>query len=113
MIVHELTAIKKMLEEIDINNTRIVFLVNDQNQLSGCISQGDIIRALINGVSLKLPSKDIAELNPIAILDNENSFNDAEKKLLESKIHAVPVVNQNREIISVVTLLDVLQKNNI
>ena len=58
MIVNELTSINKMLEEIDINNTRIVFLVS-KNQLTGCISQGDIIR-LIGGASLKLASKDIA-----------------------------------------------------
>ena len=31
MIVNELTSINKMLEEIDINNTRIAFS-NDKNQ---------------------------------------------------------------------------------
>ena len=81
MIVNELTSINKMLEEIDINNTRIVFLVNDKNQLTGCISQGDIIRALIGGASLKLASKDIAKLNPLTVFEQDNAFEIAKEKL--------------------------------
>ena len=108
MIVNELTSINKMLEEIDINNTRIVFLINDKNQLTGCISQGDIIRALIGGASLKLASKDIAKLNPLTVFEQDNAFEIAKEKLLDNKIHAIPIIDKERKIISVVTLLDVL-----
>lgn len=112
MIIRESLSMKEMLEEIDINHTRIVFLINDKDQLSGCISQGDIIRSMINGVSLRVESKNIAKLNPIFIEESENALFLAKEKLIKNKIHAIPIVDSNKKIIKIVTLLDILQNDN-
>ncbi len=112
MIVDENISIKEMLEVIDTSNTRITFLTNEKGQLTGCISQGDIIRALIDGASLKVQSKDIAELNPTFVEDSDRCLEEAKRVLLSNKIHAVPVVDSSKKIISIITLMDVLEANN-
>ncbi len=114
MILHEDTLIKDLLSNIDNYSSRIIFLVNDVNQLTGCVSQGDIIRALLNETSLKVPAKDIAQLNPIKVNKNKdiNYIDIAKKKIIDKEIHAIPIVDNDNKIISVVTLFDVIKSNH-
>ena len=66
MILNEDISIKDLLTtlENENENERIAFLTNKKGKPTGCVTQGDIIRVLLDGVSLKVSSKDIAKLNP-------------------------------------------------
>ena len=113
MILNENILISDLLSNIDNHSSRIIFLVNDDDQLTGCVSQGDIIRSLMNGSSLKVPAKDIAQLNPVKINKNDvdNMMEYAKTIIIEKEIHALPIVDDKNKIISVITLFDVLKNN--
>ena len=110
MIINENTLIKDLLSDLESQSSRIVFLVNKTNQLTGSVSQGDIIRALINGSSIKVPAKDIANLNPVKVYKNENkdAFISAKNLIIKKHLHAVPILDKNNKILSVITLIDLL-----
>mgnify|MGYP001204492805 CR=1 FL=1 len=112
MISNENTPLINLLEKIETNSVRVEFLVNDKNQLVGSVSQGDIVRALINNSSLKIPSKDIAHLNPIKIIAKKDmsSIEEVAKIIIKKHIHAVPIVDKQNQIIEIITLWDVIGK---
>ena len=112
MISNENTPLIDLLEKIETNSVRIEFLVNNKNQLIGSVSQGDIVRALLNNSSLKIPSKDIAHLNPIKVIavENKSNIDEVAKIIIKKHIHAVPIVDKQNKIIEIITLWDVIKK---
>ena len=112
MISNENTPLIDLLEKIETNSVRIEFLVNNKNQLIGSVSQGDIVRALLNNSSLKIPSKDIAHLNPIKVIavENKSNIDEVAKIIIKKHIQAVPIVDKQNKIIEIITLWDVIKK---
>ena len=112
MILNENISVKDLLETLEINHERIAFLINEDKVLTGSISQGDIIRALINGVSLKISSIEIANLNVKKIKNNENAKSMAIELIISEGLHAVPIINNNGEIVSIIDDTKILKELN-
>ena len=55
LLVHQNTSIKDALSIIDKNAQGIVFAIDDQSKLVGVLTDGDIRRALLRGISLNEP----------------------------------------------------------
>ena len=96
-----------------ISNTRhrCLLVVTQNNKLSGVISEGDIIRALINGAHNYSPIKewitrDCKFLNEFNIKDSVSLF----KKY---GITLLPIVDKQMHIKSFVSLYDLLEQINI
>lgn len=79
---------------------KIVFLADD-NKLLGSISNGDVLRFILNGGNLNAPAESIAIKNPITA----SSYEKAASILSKSpNLKAVPVVDENRNIIDICSI---------
>lgn len=97
-------TIKDALKKIDLNTLGIIFIVNDQNKVIGCASDGDIRSNLINGVALT---------DQIDLCVNKNfvhCFEDTDReniiKLFDSNVNAIPQLTKKKELITVLTPKD-------
>jgi len=109
LVLNEKIEIKQLLQSLEVHHERIAFLVNDMAQMVGCVSQGDVIRALIDGASLRVPARDIAQINPVKVLQGPDDAALCKDLIRRRKLHAVPVVDDSNRIISVVTVWDLLE----
>ncbi|MFT6780023.1 MAG: dTDP-glucose pyrophosphorylase [Paraglaciecola sp.] len=65
ILVSPSTTLRKLLTIIDEEALKLALVVNEDNQLLGSVSDGDIRRALIGGNELSALAKDIMHKNPI------------------------------------------------
>lgn len=79
----------------------IVFVVNNDNQLLGSITDGDVRRGLLNGVSLDSNILDIIQPNPKFINEFDYNLNNL-IKYRESNYKILPVVNKKRQIVNII-----------
>lgn len=105
------TPINKAIEILDSGAQRIAVVVNDQGQLLGTITDGDIRRALIKHLSLDLPVSKMMCSTPIKAEANwsrELILATMEKyQLLQ-----LPVVAPDGRVVGLETLHDVLRKRH-
>jgi dTDP-glucose pyrophosphorylase len=94
-------ALKK-INELAIPNISL-FITNENMQLLGSLTDGDIRRGLLNGYSIDTPVAQFMNPNSKSFEENENSFNkiDTYKKL---GIRFVPVVNKLKELVHIIDL---------
>ncbi len=90
------------IEEVIANLTKvsikIVLVVNDAGELHGTISDGDIRRGLLRGLTLKSPIESIIHHNPLVV--TEEIGRDAVRTLMVvNKIQQVPVVDDQHHIV--------------
>jgi len=120
----------KAVEVIQKSKFRHVPIVDEQRRLVGIVSDRDILRHLpfakrqlasqtevfrgdLFGVSSKDPSlklriTDVMTRNVVSVLPG-CSFNNAVKTLHETKINCLPVVDEEKKILGIVTVSDVLR----
>ena len=104
---HDAT-IEEVIRNLDEVSIQIVLLVSDKGVLIGTISDGDIRRGLLKGLTLSSPASNIVNRNPVVVPPNVSR--DLVKRLMTAnKIRQIPVLNENHEIVGLHLLSQIIQ----
>jgi dTDP-glucose pyrophosphorylase len=96
------SSLVDVLKKIDeTNSIQTVFVLDDENKLLGTITDGDIRRAFINGLTLDNPLIDFMYKN-FSYLESNNKDFEKLKKFRDSKIKAVPILSDTGEILKII-----------
>ncbi len=95
------TSIKRAMEVIDNGAKGIALVIDDRERLSGTITDGDIRRAILKGVSLESPVKSI--MNEHFTFVTENYSQTLIDTIFERKIiNQIPVLDNHMRVIDVI-----------
>lgn len=101
------------MEKIDCNAKGILFIIDENNVLVGCITDGDIRRWLLKTGELKAHVSDVMNKTPQYLFMDEK---DKALSLMRKKsIRAVPILNNDMHIMNIVVLNEdnsVLEEKN-
>ena len=98
-------SLSEVIEKIHNNNSRTVLVLN-KKKVVGVISEGDIIKTLIYKGSLNISAEKI--MNKSFKFLKSNDINQAKKIFKDTGIGLIPILNKNMEIISYITILDII-----
>ncbi len=102
-------TVSEAMQRIDKNTNGILFIVNDEGSLVGCVTDGDIRRYLLAGGQMSGLVKDASNKNP------KVARTDAEAKQLYHKKNfiVIPIVDENRKITALYTgdVREIRQRN--
>jgi len=99
-LLPESSTIQDAVENLNNSALQIVLVINDNTELVGTISDGDIRRGLLRGLNLKSPAMEIVQRKPMVV---ENGASRLEVQILmsTSKIQQIPIVDDGGKIVSV------------
>ncbi|MEX0967246.1 MAG: nucleotidyltransferase family protein [Bacteroidia bacterium] len=101
-LILEGTPIREGLKKLnELARDAILFVVNEQRQLKGSLTDGDVRRGLIKGLTTESKVEEFTQANPRFIHKEDYTLEDI-IKLRERNLKVVPVLNGNREIVNVV-----------
>lgn len=98
-IVSEDLSVIDTMRQMDASANKILFILNDE-KLVAAITDGDIRRWILKNGDLKAPVKLLANYNPIKLLASRRQ--EAATLMLQRKIEAVPIVDDDDRLVSVV-----------
>ena len=114
ILLSENDSIKKALEIIDRGALKIALIVDNNKKLLGTVTDGDIRRGLLKGVSLEDQVSLVMHKNPFVAKMSE-SRDLILKKALEKKIYQIPIVDENGIVIGIEVIEELIkpkEKNN-
>ena len=111
-ILNKKSTIKDAIFNLDNTAMRIVMVVNDDDELIGTISDGDIRRGLLNDIDLTEPVTNIVNEAPLVV-----PFG-VDKKIIEKMMNAnniqqIPIVNESKHIVGIHLWDPILSHENI
>ncbi|MFH0772172.1 MAG: nucleotidyltransferase family protein [Candidatus Omnitrophota bacterium] len=78
---------------------RVLFVVDDEDKLIGSVTDGDIRRAILNGVSFERPVSEIMFKSPRFVRRSDKEFeNKAKRYVMEEKLYAIPALDDSGRI---------------
>ncbi len=111
-IVNENVTVKEALESLnDLSGEKslTLFITNEKKQLLGTLTDGDVRRGLINGLSLNHPVSEFMFRDFRFLRKNKFSVNDIDE-LRKKNLNLIPLINNRNEI---VRIIDLAQKRTI
>ena len=90
-------SIAEAMRGIDLNTNGILFLVDGENRLISCITDGDIRRYLLSGGKMEEAAINASNHNPKYALD----LNEARRLYHMRNFIAIPILNEERRLIDV------------
>jgi dTDP-glucose pyrophosphorylase len=91
-------TIKEVVNILDKVALRIVLVTDESDFLIGTISDGDVRRGLLKGLSLDSPIESIVKRNPI-VVSSELSREKVLQIMTINKIQQVPLINERKEVV--------------
>jgi len=91
-------TIEQAVRNLDVVAIRIVLIVNERGELVGSVSDGDIRRGLLKGLTFASPVTEVVHRNPLVVppeMDREL----VKQLMVANKIQQIPVVNEQRHVI--------------
>jgi CBS domain-containing protein len=97
--------IEQAIEMIELNNSRCVIVLNEFKKVVGILSEGDILRALLKGISIKSQVRNV--MNPAFkyLITNDD---ERIKEIFLKGITLIPVLTNQNELVSVVDAIKYL-----
>lgn len=102
------TSIREVIQIIDKYSTQIALVINEKNQLLGVITDGDVRRGILKGISLDNSVDIIMNTNPI-VAHIEDCREHIWSLMKSKSIRQIPIVDEEKRVIDVVFLEDFIQ----
>ncbi|CAH1215786.1 UTP--glucose-1-phosphate uridylyltransferase [Paenibacillus allorhizoplanae] len=88
------TSILSTLEIIDKGSLQIALVIDSHNKLLGTVTDGDIRRGILNGISLQSQVSLVMNTQPFTGSVHESRENILQK-MKDHRLHQIPIVNDN------------------
>lgn len=102
------TSIRDTIRVLDESAKQIVLVVNEGNRLLGTVTDGDIRRSILKGMSLEEPVQRIMNTDPtVAVVDEGRESILA--LMQRTRLHHLPLVDENHCVMGLETLDELIQ----
>jgi len=110
LLINKNSSIKKTMRIIDKGGLGIAFVTDKGKKFFGVVTNGDIRRAILKGINIEKPVKDITNRNPIVIkgkvgereLLDSKTVKEIKKRISFSGFLKIPVVEETGKIKDVI-----------
>ena len=101
--------LKTALRKMDEGGKRILFVVENDMKLYGVLADGDIRRWILRTGELKGYVKEFCNTNPI-VVNAGYQLSDTKKIMLEQRLEAVPVLDNDNQIVDILSWEDIFSE---
>jgi predicted transcriptional regulator len=108
VLISDHESIKAAASQILGASVRCVVVVNDQGKVNGVFSEGDILRAIVQGVDLHTPLKSI--MQPSFHYMHKKDVKEAFSLFKKFGMTLIPIVDKNFILQDVITIYDVFSR---
>jgi dTDP-glucose pyrophosphorylase len=106
--VLEKQSIREALEVIDAGGVQIALITDTNDRLKGVVTDGDIRRAILQGVDLDAPVQSVMNESPITARPQQDRQSLIDR-MNARRIHQVPLVDDDGRVVGIEVLDDLLQ----
>ena len=100
LIISNTLSFIDVMKAMDEGGEKILFVIDSKSKLTGCITDGDIRRWILDNGTFDSKIKNYYNPNPIYIYKAFN-LNNLKKKVIKERLSAVPILNDKQEIIDI------------
>ena len=99
-------TVRQAMKKLSQLGEKCLIIINEKNILLGTLSDGDLRKAILNGVSINDSIENYYNMNPMSLVENKFDIEIAKKIFTEQKFDLIPIVDTNRKLINILSWKD-------
>jgi len=107
-IVRDSTLLLSAVESMILNQTRIIYITNENEKLLGVFSEGDIIRRAISNRSFDVPISKVM-VSDFDFAERDHETNLLKDLMIKKKHIEIPIIDEDGRIISIISIHDLIE----
>ena len=92
---------REAMKKLNKTGEKCLVVVDDNDTLLGTLSDGDLRKAILNGIHMSDSIKSIYSDNPSVLIENNFNDEDVKKLFLNKKFDLIPIVSEKKKLIDV------------
>ena len=109
--IRQNSSLKNALKQMSATGEKCLVVVDKKNKLLGTLSDGDVRRAILNG-KINEDKISVYYQKRSTFLRKENySLSQAKNIFLKKRIDVIPIVEESKKVVDVITFEDIFKKN--
>lgn len=109
--IHPQATIKKAMEALDKTAEKVLLVIDDEEKLSGALTDGDIRRCILKEQDLNATIENAYMKEPIYVFQEDFDWGKIKKIFIENRISLIPILDQNRKVVDYLTWEKVFGNN--
>lgn len=106
-IVYTTDSVKDTFPKLnELKKNTVLIVANEQDKLIGSLTDGDIRRGILKGLTLESPLTEFIQENPLFIYEDEIHRADINELRLKNFM-VIPIVDRNKKILRILNLQDI------
>jgi dTDP-glucose pyrophosphorylase len=101
-------SIREAMQTIEESELRIAVVTTPDDKLRGVVTDGDIRRGILDGLSLERPVTDVMNEDPV-VARREGDPERIAQLMTENRVHQVPVVDAGGQVVRLMTIDEVVE----
>jgi dTDP-glucose pyrophosphorylase len=101
LLIQNDISIIEALKRLDETADKVLFVVNKECMLLGSLTDGDIRRYLLCGISLDDNIAEVYNKNPKSVLEKDYSHDNLKKLFLRYKLFVIPIIDEHHRLINI------------
>lgn len=102
------TTVRAAMQQIQDSELRIAVVTTPAGELQGVVTDGDIRRGILDGLSLEQPVAEVMNEDPVVVRQGSDS-NSTARVMTENRLHQVPVVDASGRVVRLETIDDLVE----
>ena len=109
LLIDPNATIKSALEKLNLASEKCLMIVGNNNKLLGTITDGDLRKSILKGLSFNESIISIYNSNPTYVLEDSYNETDIRSIFLEKKFDLIPVINRDGIVVNYVAWKEVFE----
>lgn len=101
--IHPQATIKEAMETLDRTAEKVLLVVDENQALIGCLTDGDIRRYILRGLDLTGTIENAYNINPTFVYQEDFDREKIKAVFLKKKINVIPILDQDRKVVDFIT----------
>lgn len=104
-------TLKQAMKKLSLGGEKCLVIVNDENMLLGTLSDGDLRKAILNGVPFSDSIEEIYQKNPTFLFEGMFDKAEIKKLFIENKFDLIPVADKNKHLVDIILWESIFSKD--
>ena len=106
-------TIQEAMKKMSDSGEKCLIIVNENNLVLGTLSDGDLRKAILNGLGSGDMIENIYQTKPTIVFKDKYNLEELKKIFIKHKYDLIPVVNSNKELVDVLFWENIIKDDSI
>ena len=113
LLINPKINLRKAIKLLKLTGKKCLVVVNQNNQLLGTLTDGDVRNCIISGQKLERSISGVYNPNPKYLFKSDSNHEKIKNKIIRNRLELLPILNKKNQVLNIITWDQILKNKKL